>query len=347
MKKPELADYGLTEDSESIYERQKNKFYAANELRKKKERNVKIWVFFIVEILSLIVVLSINSSDVPSAIIISLLISLVVLAVLDGYHGKKDEREKNFLKNSYIDSELEKKIFDYKRALIEYDAYIQRTKKEFWDNLTGYQFEEEVANLFISMGFSARVTKATGDGGVDIIIYNNIGKIAVQCKHHKSKIGPNDIRALIGVVLDGGYTSGIFVSLNGFSVGAQETALGSKFKIYLLSREDLIAINDKFGKTKENILIGTNKRIYVESKVNNAVRGDNKKEDKVVKLEYKGIPIVVNKQVLSRDYGWGTITRIEQCKIYVKFNRGENVICYNAPSDFERKEIFLKEFVKP
>jgi len=64
-------------------------------------------------------------------------------------------------------------------------------------------------------------------------------------------------------------------------------------------------------------------------------------------LEYKGIPIVVNKQVLSRDYGWGTITRIEQCKIYVKFNRGENVICYNAPSDFERKEIFLKEFVKP
>lgn len=70
--------------------------------------------------------------------------------------------------------------------------------EEYWWNLDGWQFEEEVAKVFMRRGYQADVTKGSGDGGVDIILKKN-GRISiVQCKHHKHPVPPEPIRALYG-----------------------------------------------------------------------------------------------------------------------------------------------------
>ena len=43
-------------------------------------------------------------------------------------------------------------------------------EQAWWWGLDGWQFEEEVAKIFILNGYKATVTKGSGDGGVDIIV---------------------------------------------------------------------------------------------------------------------------------------------------------------------------------
>ena len=44
--------------------------------------------------------------------------------------------------------------------------------------MISYEFEVEVANLYLMLGYFTKVTKASGDGGVDIIL-NKEDKIMV------------------------------------------------------------------------------------------------------------------------------------------------------------------------
>ncbi|MCG2952841.1 restriction endonuclease, partial [Escherichia coli] len=59
--------------------------------------------------------------------------------------------------------------------------------RKLHQNLNGYQFEEFVAHLLECMGYVARITQKSGDGGVDIIAHKDIlgfepPIIKVQCK---------------------------------------------------------------------------------------------------------------------------------------------------------------------
>ena len=76
---------------------------------------------------------------------------------------------------------------------------IHRDDETWWWNLTGWDFEEEVAKVFRKHGYKAKVTKKTGDNGVDIIMYKNKKKIIVQCKHYRDNATPESVRALWGV----------------------------------------------------------------------------------------------------------------------------------------------------
>ena len=132
--------------------------------------------------------------------------------------------------NNIVNYELKSKVESYKAKIYEYDRYLEKCKRDFWIYLNGYEFEKEVANLYRQMGYSAQVTRKSADGGVDIILTKDNKYIAVQCKHHKNKVGPNDVRALQGVVHNGNYTSGIFVSLNGFTpTVSTEVRAGKKY----------------------------------------------------------------------------------------------------------------------
>ena len=62
------------------------------------------------------------------------------------------------------------------------DFIIKRLKS----NLSSYQFEKIIAHLLERIGYRARVTQASGDGGVDIIAHKDDlgfeGIVKVQCK---------------------------------------------------------------------------------------------------------------------------------------------------------------------
>lgn len=89
---------------------------------------------------------------------------------------------------------------------------------------TAYEFEHFIAHILQCMGYFARVTQASGDGGIDIIAHNDeLGFeppiIKVQCKQTLGTIGRPDIQKLNGAIDK--EEKGLFVSLGNFSPDAR------------------------------------------------------------------------------------------------------------------------------
>lgn len=92
--------------------------------------------------------------------------------------------------------------------------------KRLMTDLTGYQFEEFMAHLMECMGYTARVTPKSGDGGVDVIAHMDpLGFqppiVKVQCKRTTSQSPRPDVDQLLGTLGDGEY--GLFVNLGSYS----------------------------------------------------------------------------------------------------------------------------------
>ena len=86
------------------------------------------------------------------------------------------------------------------------------------------------------MGYHARVTQFSGDGGVDVIAHRDeLGfeppVIKVQCKQVLSSIGQPEVHQLLGALE--GEEFGLFVTLGEFSKPARDTEK-SKAKLRLI-----------------------------------------------------------------------------------------------------------------
>jgi restriction system protein len=89
---------------------------------------------------------------------------------------------------------------------------------------TAYEFEHFVAHLLQCMGYHSRVTKASGDGGVDVIAHRDeLGFeapiIKVQCKQTLGNSGRPDVQKLFGAIERD--EKGLFVTLGTFSPDAR------------------------------------------------------------------------------------------------------------------------------
>ncbi|WP_240913847.1 restriction endonuclease [Sphingomonas sp. HDW15A] len=89
---------------------------------------------------------------------------------------------------------------------------------------TSLEFEHFVAHLLQCMGYFARVTKASGDGGIDIIAHHDeLGFeppiIKVQCKQMLGTIGRPEVQKLNGAIEN--EEKGLFVTLGNFSPDAR------------------------------------------------------------------------------------------------------------------------------
>jgi hypothetical protein len=117
------------------------------------------------------------------------------------------------------------------------------------DTIDPLDFEEVVRQLVEKMGYRARRTKASRDGGVDIEAYNAQpivgGKIVVQCKCFSSVVGASYIRDLAGVVGHVGATKGVLVTTSRFSPDAYTFALGKPLE--LIDRGQLEALLHQYG----------------------------------------------------------------------------------------------------
>ena len=111
-------------------------------------------------------------------------------------------------------------------------------------NLSHEEFEEFTADLLRALGYQARVTSYSQDGGVDVIAHRDaLGVepplIKVQCKHLTGTVGAPDVQRLIGTQ---GYGElSLFVTLGTYSRDAlaierQRTGLR------LISGEDIVGL---------------------------------------------------------------------------------------------------------
>lgn len=110
--------------------------------------------------------------------------------------------------------------------------------------LSHQDFEEFTAALLRTLGYQARVTQFSQDGGVDVIAHRDpLGVepplIKVQCKHHTGTVGAPDVQQLIGTQGQGELL--LFVTLGGYSRDALAIER-QRSGLRLLSGEDVVAM---------------------------------------------------------------------------------------------------------
>lgn len=108
--------------------------------------------------------------------------------------------------------------------------------------LSGFEFEHFTAHLMECMGYTARVTEKTGDGGVDVIAHTDeLGFqppiIKIQCKRQTSQVGEPEVSQLLGTLGEGEYA--LFVTLGSYSRQARVRERNTS-RLRLIDGEDLV-----------------------------------------------------------------------------------------------------------
>ena len=110
-------------------------------------------------------------------------------------------------------------------------------------SLSGWAFEDLVAEVFRQHGFSATVTPKTRDGGKDIIATCKHGGIIYtsyfQCKQQNSPVDVSVVRELYAVLERDGIDKGIIVTSSRFTRDAVNEAEKFKGRIALIDFESL------------------------------------------------------------------------------------------------------------
>ncbi len=103
------------------------------------------------------------------------------------------------------------------------------------DKLSGIEFENVCQVLVEKMGFTTQTTKASGDGGIDLIAYNHqpllSGKYIIQCKRYAGSVGESIIRDLYGVVMSERANKGILMTTGHFTKSAISFAEGKPIEL--------------------------------------------------------------------------------------------------------------------
>lgn len=106
-------------------------------------------------------------------------------------------------------------------------AYLAEHPEELY-NCTPREFEKFMAQLYNKLGYKAELTKATRDGGKDIILRKPeiLGDMIyyVECKHHnaKNKVGIDIIRQFTGVIETDKVNGGVVATTSFFSKDAKD-----------------------------------------------------------------------------------------------------------------------------
>lgn len=111
-----------------------------------------------------------------------------------------------------------------------------------YPNISHRDFEEFTADLLRALGYQARVTQYSQDGGVDVIAHRDpLGVepplIKVQCKHQTGTISGPDVQQLVGALAQSELA--VFVTLGAYSKDAQSIER-QKQGLRLLSGESIV-----------------------------------------------------------------------------------------------------------
>ncbi len=93
------------------------------------------------------------------------------------------------------------------------------------------QFEALVGEVFRRMGYQVRMTKTTGDDGIDLWLTKDQNTEIVQCKRYKGNISVRAVREFYGVIIDKTVHKGYFVSTGNFTMPARRFAEGKNLQL--------------------------------------------------------------------------------------------------------------------
>ena len=140
------------------------------------------------------------------------------------------------------------------------------------NSLSGIEFENICKNLIENMGFSVETTKASGDGGIDLIAYNHepvlSGKYIIQCKRYSGSVVEPIIRDLYGVITSERANKGILMTTGYFTKSA--IAFAEDKPIELIDGEQLNILLKSHGVSIGAFSIVSNEDIIrIEQEIDN------------------------------------------------------------------------------
>lgn len=115
----------------------------------------------------------------------------------------------------------------------EYDRFINKLKTptsqkrysiDDVDLMGGLDFEHFIAELFTKMGYSAEVTKASGDQGIDVIASKNGSSIGIQAKCYSGSVGNSAIQEVVAGKTHYKLDKALVVTNSVFTESAQQLA---------------------------------------------------------------------------------------------------------------------------
>ena len=167
---------------------------------------INLLFFIATPLLLILVAIDFAEGSALSRFLVYLVIAIIIFLVV--LHIVFDKRSTNY--NSL--------------AAIKTDASIDETLERI-DNMDGYQFEEWCAELLKKCGYrNVRVTKGSGDQGVDIIAYRGSVKCAIQCKRYHNKVGNKPVQEVYTGKTIYGCGLGIVITNSYYSDGAKKAA---------------------------------------------------------------------------------------------------------------------------
>jgi hypothetical protein len=92
------------------------------------------------------------------------------------------------------------------------------------DLMDGHEFEQFIGTLFSRMGYSAQVTKGSGDQGIDVIVEKNGKKYGIQAKCYSNAVTNKAIQEVATGLSYYKLDKGIVVTNNYFTNSARELA---------------------------------------------------------------------------------------------------------------------------
>jgi restriction system protein len=122
--------------------------------------------------------------------------------------------------------------------------------------LTSRQYEELIAELMSDMGYDVTLTKATRDGGKDILASIRTDAtdflMLVEAKRYgqRHKVGVSLVRALYGTLCDYQANSGMLVTTSSFSKDAKEFGGRHQYQLRLRDFTDVASWIQRYGNRK-------------------------------------------------------------------------------------------------
>lgn len=121
------------------------------------------------------------------------------------------------------------------RFIDEVDVVSQLDTRPNLLDMDPFDFEQLICNLFTRIGLKTSTTRASRDGGVDVVAFDTRpvfgGKIIIQAKRYRNTVEVSAIRDLFGAVHNEGAIKGILVTTSSFGTESHNFAKGKPLEL--------------------------------------------------------------------------------------------------------------------
>ncbi len=156
-----------------------------------------------------------------------------------------EEEKRRKVEETFQKKQLAKGLVEYKGKWVTKSQHARLKEIDIgldqnFMNMTGYQFEEFIAELFRKMSYRTYTTSKARDKGIDVIAKGHGDVIAIQCKRNKDgiNVGNQAIQMARGSMDYFGANKCIVITNQDFTIDAKDQARRTK-SIELWGRKKL------------------------------------------------------------------------------------------------------------